>query len=351
MRLSLRSAIKLAAALAAIEFIFWCFGTLSMSRGNPYRLFDLGQLRNAITANLETERRGSLAGWPEGNAYVPRPHPPTSTAVCGSAWGGSFTFGDDVADADTWPHHLSVSLGCEVQNYGTDGYGLDQTLIRLRAAPALAPIAIVAIAPPMVLAGGVASWTFLDLDNGKPRARLTKPRFVLAANGLTAIQRPAPDVDDILATITSDMPARDWTAMNFPFSISVARAIYRKLRGPRPFNELGPGAETAEAEQLRQIAARLVSEIAATTRERHAHLAVILIPEPRTSLDAGEQYADLRRKLEEAQPMACIIDPTEELRRLTSATATTDSGHFSAAGNAAIADAALRGLRACGFTS
>ncbi|MDH2351899.1 hypothetical protein QCM80_14665 [Bradyrhizobium sp. SSUT112] len=341
----------MAATLAAIEVIFWSFGTLSMSRGNPYRLYDVSRLREAIAANLETERRGSQAGWPIGNAYVPRPHPPTSPAVCGSAWGGSFTFGDDVADADTWPHRLSVSLGCQVQNYGTDGYGLDQTLIRLRAAPTNQPITIVAIAPPMIMAGGASSWAFVDLDNGRPRARLTKPRFALVANGLTTIPRPAPDVDDILANITSDMPSRDWTAMRFPFSLSVVRAIHRKLRGPRPFNELGPNAETPEGEQLRQIAARIVSEIAATTRERHSHLAVILIPQPTASLDAGEQYADFRRKLEQTQPVPCVIDPTDELRRLTPAAATTDSGHFTAAGNAAIAEAAVRGLHTCGFTS
>src|SRR5438876_5339925 len=43
-----------------------------------FRSYDVSRLRDAIAANLETERRGSQAGWPIGNAYVPRPHPPTS---------------------------------------------------------------------------------------------------------------------------------------------------------------------------------------------------------------------------------------------------------------------------------
>lgn len=351
MRLSLRSAIKLAAILALIEVIFLGFGMISMSRGNPFRLYDVGRLRDGIAANLEAERRAPPTGWPQNDAYVPRPHPPTSAAICASAWGGSFTFGDDVADADAWPHRLSISLGCQVQNYGVDAYGLDQTFIRLRAAPDSTPLTIVAIAAPMILAGGTSSWSFLDLDEGRPRALMTKPRFELSANELTMIPRGPATVEEILAHITGDMPSRDWTALRFPFSLSVIRAIHRKLRGPIPINELGPLAETAQAQQLRMLAARIVATIEITTRERGSRLALVLIPDPAAGFDAGRQFADLRREIDRNPSPMCIIDPTEELRRLTPAEVITGSGHFTVAGNAAIANAAMRGLRACGFTS
>ncbi|MHC2578241.1 hypothetical protein ACVI1J_009668 [Bradyrhizobium diazoefficiens] len=349
MRLA-RSALKLAAIFAAMEVMLWTFGMLSMNRGNPFRLYDINRLRGGIAANLDVERRGSPAGWPDGNFYIPRPQPPLSTPICGSAWGGSFTFSDDVADADAWPHRLSARLGCQVRNYGSDGYGLDQTLIRLRDAPNPEPLTIVAIAPPMILVDGIASWTFMDLDDGMPRARITKPRFELTKEGSTLIPRPVADVDAIFTHITSDMPSRDWTAFRFPFSLSVARAIHRKLRGPVAFNELGPTAATAEAQQLRQVAAAIIDKTAAVTRERNSRLALILLPDPTIGLDAGQQFADLRRYID-LDALACVVDPTNELRHLSPQEASTPSGHFSPAANEAIADAASRGLRACGFTS
>ena len=65
-----------------------------------------------------------------------RPRPDGSPIL---ALGDSFTFGDEVDDADTWPAQLEARLGRPVLNGGVFGYGLDQMVLRaeqLLAGPA-----------------------------------------------------------------------------------------------------------------------------------------------------------------------------------------------------------------------
>jgi hypothetical protein len=46
------------------------------------------------------------------------------------AVGDSYTFGDQVADTDTWPAQLEKLSGKRVLNAGVDGYGVDQIFLR-----------------------------------------------------------------------------------------------------------------------------------------------------------------------------------------------------------------------------
>jgi len=48
------------------------------------------------------------------------------------AVGDSFTFGDEVADTETWPSHLERTLRRPVLNAGVFGYGVDQIVLRAR---------------------------------------------------------------------------------------------------------------------------------------------------------------------------------------------------------------------------
>ena len=49
-----------------------------------------------------------------------------------SVFGGSFTFGEGLADNETLPYFLSDLTGKEVKNYGIHGYGLHQALYLLQ---------------------------------------------------------------------------------------------------------------------------------------------------------------------------------------------------------------------------
>lgn len=78
---------------------------------------------------------------------------PTSAGPIALAVGDSFTFGDEVDDAQTWPAQLERVLGRPVVNGGVFGYGFDQ--ITLRAEQLLeripAEVLIVSIAAEDVL--------------------------------------------------------------------------------------------------------------------------------------------------------------------------------------------------------
>src|SRR5262245_30590347 len=53
------------------------------------------------------------------------------------AVGDSFTFGDQVADGESWPAQLERILGRPVLNGGVSGYGLDQAVLRARKLAAI----------------------------------------------------------------------------------------------------------------------------------------------------------------------------------------------------------------------
>ena len=60
------------------------------------------------------------------------------------AVGDSFTFGEEVADAESWPAQLQQITGRRVLNAGVSGYGFDQIVLRAEAmAATYAPTAIV----------------------------------------------------------------------------------------------------------------------------------------------------------------------------------------------------------------
>lgn len=63
---------------------------------------------------------GMRAGAPRGA---------TASAVV-LAVGDSFTFGDEVADDETWPARLEQAIGAPVANGGVFGYGIDQAVLR-----------------------------------------------------------------------------------------------------------------------------------------------------------------------------------------------------------------------------
>ncbi len=69
---------------------------------------------------------------------------PTPAPVAVVAVGGSDTFGEEVADQETWPAQLQSMLGQPVANGGVFGYGFDQAVLRAETlVPRLRPWALV----------------------------------------------------------------------------------------------------------------------------------------------------------------------------------------------------------------
>jgi len=77
-------------------------------------------------ANMTQGRMGvRLNHWLPADA--PSPPLPSGGIL---AVGDSFTYGSEVADAESWPAQLETMLGVPVVNAGAGGYGIDQAVLR-----------------------------------------------------------------------------------------------------------------------------------------------------------------------------------------------------------------------------
>jgi hypothetical protein len=104
--------------------------------------------------------------------------------------GDSFTFGDEVSDAETYASHLDESLGAaRVINFGVHGYAHDQMLILLREHGRLAQ-------PDIVVLGFVYADIHRNLLNFRDFA---KPHFEFADGALALRGMPLPTPDEVLS--------------------------------------------------------------------------------------------------------------------------------------------------------
>ncbi len=105
------------------------------------------------------------------------------------ALGDSFTFGDEVDDADTWPARLERRLGQRVWNAGVFGYGLDQMVLRAEA-----------LLDAHAFAGVIVAFIPDDLERCEFSYRFAaKPYFDVSAGGLVLRNVPVPEPPERLA--------------------------------------------------------------------------------------------------------------------------------------------------------
>jgi hypothetical protein len=130
--------------------------------------------------------------------------------------GDSFTFGDDVADDETYSYYLQEMLPhAEVINMGVHGYGHDQMLILFKEEG-------VKYEPDVVILG------FLPLDMSRNLLKFrdyAKPRFVVERGELKLTGTPVPRPEDILQ--------RDWIRPRMIDLFSLIRHRVKKaIRAP-----------------------------------------------------------------------------------------------------------------------
>lgn len=106
------------------------------------------------------------------------------------AIGDSYTWGEEVANGETYPAQLEAQLpGCEVLNFGVHGYGIDQALLRLRGDALV-------YAPDLVVLGFIED----DIDRSVLAFRtFAKPRFALEDGALRLTNVPVPAPAQVLA--------------------------------------------------------------------------------------------------------------------------------------------------------
>jgi len=164
--------------------------------------------------------------------------------------GDSFTFGDEVADSETYAFHLQQLLpDTDVINMGVHGYGHDQMLILLREEG-------VRYRPDVVILGFVQA----DMPRNTMLFRdYAKPRFTIDGGALNLLGSPVPPPENVLRW--------DWIRPRLYDLSSLVVHATREVTG------------LARREDER-VTTRLLEAIVAMVRQIHAIPVFVYLPTP-----------------------------------------------------------------------
>jgi len=141
---------------------------------------------------------------PEPGVALGESHPRHRVAIIGD----SFTFGLEVGYADTWGRRLEQALGPDVQvlNFGVDGYGVDQAVLRYqRDVRSWRPDVVILGLITHDLYRSMATYAFVSFP-GWPFP-FGKPRFVTEGDRLRLLNVPSISPEGILAARSiSELP-------------------------------------------------------------------------------------------------------------------------------------------------
>ena len=104
---------------------------------------------------------------------------------CISIFGDSFTFSSEVDFKDSWGAVLGNKLNCSIENYGVEGFGVDQSVLRfLEKKGGESQVVLLGIFTDDIARNLNTMRSLLNLDQ-QIDIRKQKPRFVETDNGLT----------------------------------------------------------------------------------------------------------------------------------------------------------------------
>ncbi len=268
-------------------------------------------------------------------------------------FGDSFVYGSEVSYADTWAFGLARRLeasgvAAEVLNFGVPGYGTDQAYLRWNQTGA-------AYAPDLVIFG-------LQLENMHRNVNLvrplyipvvdlpfSKPRFVERQGQWRLINRPAVPPER-LAEVLQNFDRWDLHAEEHFYNPAQYESkwwLHSRLLAvivPTLLERTGASPRADELTPLKQeLTFRILSDFARRAEERNARFLVLHLPtrsDLQTLASTGE--LPLPEFLENVRERFGLVDPAKDLvhrsTELTMQALFRPGGHYTAAGNAVIAD-------------
>ena len=225
------------------------------------------------------------------------------------------THGDEVTDDEAWLHRLSERLGCNVQNFGIGGYGLDQAALRYELASPPGNFVIVGLFIEMLRRDLAASWTFYQgpAQNNLPAYSVTKPMFVMANEKLEL--RCAADATrhppgDCAASSARFFSQPLWTQLSFPYSYAAGRAIYRRYVYENYLNNISSNQfwQPGHPSHAVALAEKILVRISNQSKQRKQRLVVVMIPQVEESVSPQPAYTQFVQDLSRQLPDACIVD-------------------------------------------
>ena len=330
-------------ALLTTEATAWLGLAMLERRGVTYRPISLAPPDDAVVhaalgASSSYIRHDPELGWsirPGGTdrqlyhateGGLRAPSPPSDTA----AFGDSFTHGDEVPDSAAWPTRLRI------RNYGVRGYGLDQSLLRYRKERPRARVVLIGFTSENVYRTVSVYRPFYYPSSEFP---FTKPRFRLGADSLTLLPNPlAGDAAyaALLARPDSVFPSigqadRYWRTRPHESRWDAAAIVRLVKLGREQLVKEHPYDPESEAFR---VTVALFEAFVRAVRSDGAEPIVLLFP-MQTDLEAP-RYREL------ADTLRARGFPTVDLREAfrdcgRCAAAFAEHGHYSVAGNAAVA--------------
>jgi hypothetical protein len=261
-----------------------------------------------------------------------------------AAFGDSFTHCNEVSFEDCWTHLIEVETGARVLNGGVGGYGTDQAFLRYLEMQKDLDADIVVLGLMIgdikrnvnIFRTFVAGWT-----------AWSKPRFILAGDGIRVINQPTATPEQVPDMIANDDPLlqQDWWYdpeewRRDPLSWSV---IYRFARArlwqlPKRVSYYRHDSEPT------LVTARLVIEFARQAKASGSRFICLIIPgQPHLRYTDPVPWQPLLDRMTKADVE--IVDPTSELRQLVDTpNLFAPRGHYARPGNQVLASAIVSAI-------
>jgi hypothetical protein len=228
-------------------------------------------------------------------------------------FGCSLTFGEGVADSETYSRQLAAALpGADVLNFGVHGYGTDQMLLYYEAEGAQYQLDTVVLA----FAG------FHIARNASGFSFYAKPRFDLSRDGtLTLYGVPVPRPEELAAQEPLDH------AYRLVDESVLLRWSWQRVRNWRERSFYRPDAPGWH------LTGALIARFAATARAAGSHMVLLNVSEnfPQLEPALGELAADLGIGFLNLGPALRDLDHRGVEYRLR------NDGHWNAAGHRVVA--------------
>jgi lysophospholipase L1-like esterase len=244
------------------------------------------------------------------------------------AVGDSYTYGEEVADDETWPAFLQTKLARPVVNGGVSGFGFDQIVLRAEAlAPQIGPGAIVA--------------AFIADDVRRTEMRrmwgAEKPYFAFDGDRLVARNLPVPPRPDPASTLSiwQRLLGRSYL---FDFVLRRLDLLYDWFGDHIRVHPAGTGE---------RLACALTERLAALQKSSGAKVLVVALYDPVVWQDpafAAEQRRQTQALLAcAARQGLATLDSFEALQK-AGAGALYRQWHMNAKGNQLVADLVAQAL-------
>ena len=285
---------------------------------------------------------------------------PSAGTVRVAACGESFTFCDEVGDADAWPAQLeNLVPGLEAWNYGVGGFGTDQALLRLREAAATdspAPLAALFVGIMLDNIGrNVNRYRPLWYAEALPAV---KPRYVLRGDGLELVPQPFATRAEFVAAVRSGAVFARlaehelWSDPHVPRWLAWSAAA-RLVGSVRAWEARGLERlwTDVEGEPFRTTLA-LLEAFRPLARELGTERLLVLVFPTREALDGllagGEPYWSALLEALAARDIAALdlSEPLARAARGEGIDALLMKSHLSPRGNRIVAEAVAAWLRA-----